>query len=178
MSEMLRIEDSETYPAEQSALGNNAYFLRGCQHHAPSVAYASCLNRIENRKKGRLPEIYAACSVAINCGDCMALGMQEQEQLAGKALYYINRDKLIEKSSQDELTAMERFAIPIRQRVKMPARSAKSAVAPVAAPAEKEVVKIDTGGYADALNAALAEKPKAGMSLAEIAKLRRKEMGA
>lgn len=92
--------DNETtlpiFGAEHSATGNNAYYLAGCRHVCHRPAYASCLSKIAERKKGRL-EGDADCSAAIGRKDCPALAMKHEEELTGKAIYFVNRKQLQEE---------------------------------------------------------------------------------
>lgn len=88
-----KFEDIEIYPVEKSAQGCNAYYHR-CEEVGHSAPYASCLARIEDRKQGRLPVIYAACSVAIGKKVCPAMAMRREELAEGRAIYFLNRTKM------------------------------------------------------------------------------------
>jgi len=179
-------EDIEIYPVEASALGTNAYYINCgvAGHHAP---YASCLMRIEQRKQGRLDIRWSDCSAAIGKKECSAQKLRKEELAEGRAIYFINRKKYQSwMQYRDEMTAtaLSSDRAPKRQRF----------VAPKETPPEsKRFIDIDTGSYADALNAALSakdlavatkapvvtaqQKPtpaapvKAGMSLLEMARM-------
>lgn len=79
--------------AEASEGGDNAFYLASCMHVQHRPAYAACLCKIEDRKKGRL-EGMPECSAAIGRKDCPALPMRQEEILAGKAIYFVSRKEL------------------------------------------------------------------------------------
>lgn len=149
--------DNETtlpiFGAEHSATGNNAYYLAGCRHVCHRPAYASCLSKIAERKKGRL-EGDADCSAAIGRKDCPALAMKREEELAGKAIYFVNRKQLQEEMRIAAEARGQVFARMAEQgkdwapsKTKRPKTTATPATAPVAA------LGID---YAAAINKAIA----------------------
>ncbi len=179
-----RFEDIEIYDPAVSATGNNAYYIDTCAIVGQRPSYASCLTKIAARKEGRLPTALADCSAAIGKCECPAQAMRKKEIDAGQAMFFINRRKLNEfVAEQEGITHQAILAMPNKQ-------------VPTPAPKKKPITTVTTGGYEDAINAAMkklsaptpAVKPaappapiaqptapaapaKAGMSLIELARL-------
>jgi|GEM_PF-2657083 len=85
------IKHDKAFPPSASAGGDNAYYLKGCETVQRSPAYASCLFKITEFEAGRSHDIYRDCHEAIRMRKCLALGMREEEQLKGVALYFFPR---------------------------------------------------------------------------------------
>ncbi|MFT4064243.1 hypothetical protein [Paraburkholderia sp.] len=149
------VKDDTLYPPDASMRGDNAHYLDYCEAGGHRPGYAVCLNKIKAVEERRLEGQLGGCEAAINGRTCPAFHMRENERLEGRALYYVNRSKLnewiaeqnkqpISSAFLDELKAARPKAAPKRTE---PAKAA--APAPVVASVE--------GGYAAAINAAMAE---------------------
>lgn len=79
--------------ADASAGGDNAYYLDYCIHVQHRPAYAACICKLQDRKKGRL-DGFPECSAAIGRKDCPAAAMRREEELADKAIYFVSRAEL------------------------------------------------------------------------------------
>lgn len=182
-----QFEDIEIYPVEASAQGHNSYYLANCEHVGHRPAYCACLKKVAERKNGRLDTQYSECSAAIGKKECVAMKMRKEEIAEGRALYFINRKKL--QSFQQYQTEMEqqRFSSMSFSKDKKP-QAKRPSIEPAAPKKPQHFLDVQTGSYADAINAAIAapapeikpvEQPKpvpaapikAGMSLLEMARL-------
>jgi hypothetical protein len=165
------------FPASASAGGDNAYYLKTCATLERPAAYAACLSRLSEIDAGSSNERTAECAKSLREGRCVAAGMREQEQLAGAALFYFPRNPskpfLPAKIAGDfgiEITNLTDPAlIPASHRPARPARPAPAAPAP--AEPKSILDSIDSGGYADALNAPAAPQPKKAITKDDLAKL-------
>ena len=182
------------YPAAQSMSGTNTYTV-GCKEAGFRAGYAVCLNKIAAFERDRNLSTYAACESAIKSKSCPALPMREQERLADKAMYYIDRRLMLEELDKQAQAQREAFAVQ-RTPVKKPAHGETSPTAATAAQQKIAAKPLQSStdeddGYAAAINAAIretqanaatpepVEKPepvvqKPGMSLLEIAKMHMK----
>ena len=192
--EQEQFQDSEIYPAEASEQGCNSFYLDNCEHVGHRPAYAACLKKVELRKRGRLDTSYSDCSAAIGRKECRAAKMQKEELAEGRAIYFINRKKLQAfhqyraEMEQRHFSSMS-FSKGDQKKVSKPRPIEQPKAPPPAAP--KHFLDMNTGSYADAINAAMktaapepaaqAMKPvqqvqapaapvKAGMSLLEMAR--------
>lgn len=145
-----------------SALGTNAYYLDDCKvvEHRPS--YAACLAKFRDhqiKKEGlRGTE---SCRASMKAGTCKAADMHLEEELAGKALYFVDRNRLSDESlrhsaampspsfvrpgSAKKVDDNKTYASPSAPVVKRPPAVVASAPTPTA------------GSYADAINMAMRE---------------------
>lgn len=190
-----QFEDIEIYPAEASEQGINAYYLDNCEHVGHRPAYCACLKKVADRKNGRLASHLSDCSAAIGRKDCRAAKMRKEELAEGRAIYFINRLKLrsfmqYQSEMEQQRWASMSFGKDDKKKAPKPRMVAEAPKAPPAEP--KHFLDMNTGSYADAINAALkpvapepaalALKPapqpqapvapiKAGMSLLEMARL-------
>lgn len=82
---------TEKLPPEASRSGKNAYYVP-CEvvHSRPN--YGVCLFVIKAYDEDRLNGSYADCARAIHGGYCEARKAQQEEQKAGRALYYKERE--------------------------------------------------------------------------------------
>ena len=150
-----------------SALGTNAYYLDDCKvvEHRPS--YAACLAKFRDhqiKKEGR--QGTEACRASMRAGTCKAADMHLEEELAGKALYFVDRNRLSDESlrhssampspsfvrpgSAKRVDDSKTYASPSNVVIKRP-----PPIIAAALPA--------ASGYADAINMAMREtlaKPK------------------
>lgn len=153
-----KFEDIEIYPAEASEQGCNAYYLPGCEIAGHRPAYAACLKKIADRKNGRLSSSVAECSAAIGKKECPAQRMRKEEIVEGRAIYFVNRNKL--RSFMQYQSEMEQqrwvsmsFSKDDKKKSPKPRMVAEAPKAPPSAP--KHFLDMNTGSYADAINAAL-----------------------
>jgi hypothetical protein len=82
-----------------SGLGNNAYYLDDCKivEHRPS--YAACLAKYRDhliKKEGSHGS--QPCRAAMKAGTCKAMDMHMEEELAGRAMFFIDRNRLSDES--------------------------------------------------------------------------------
>jgi hypothetical protein len=149
-------KDNEIYPAEASEQGCNAYYLPGCDIAGHRPAYAACLKKISDRKNGRLTTSLSECSAAIGKKQCPAQRMRKEEIVEGRAIYFVNRNKL--RSFMQYQTEMEQqrwasMSFDKGEKKSKPRVVAEPPKAPPTAP--KHFLDMNTGSYADAINAAL-----------------------
>lgn len=85
------MSEIKVHPASMSADSSNAFYLKGCETVQHSPSYAACLFRISEHEQGRTYPGKESCIDAINSNKCRAKEMRQQEQLAGQALYYFQR---------------------------------------------------------------------------------------
>jgi len=182
------------YPAAQSMSGTNTYTV-GCKEAGFRAGYAVCLNKIAAFERDRSLSAYTVCETAIKGKSCPAMPMREQEQLAGKAMYYVDRRLMLEELDKQAQAQREAYAAQ-RPPVKKPAHGTTSPTAastpqPKIAAKSIQSTSNEEDGYAAAINAAIKETQaqaatpepvetpepvvqKPGMSLLEIAKLHMK----
>jgi hypothetical protein len=175
-------------PPEYSMRGDNATYLDYCHHASHKPGYAVCANKVFAWLRDGDLNFNPTCARAMLHNDCQALVWFNEEKTAGKSLHYIQRETLAALPDRPvvEPDRKPTLPFPIHKGKKSEPKPA------VAAPAA-------TSGYADAINAAMAELPaaqpkaapkpvpvapaaqpkptqpvqaKPGMSLLEIARLR------
>lgn len=139
------------YPPEQSMGGINAFNF-GCRPLGFSPGYCVCLNKIMAYERDGKLSAYPDCEKAIRNKDCPALGMRQEERVAGKALYFLDRNLL-----REEMDKHFKETMPALRPAKAPALT-KSAPKPAPAPATPVTPLAGAeDGYAAAINAAIAE---------------------
>lgn len=164
------VKHDTNYPPEASTKGDNAYYLRGCDEVQRSPSYASCLHKIKEHEAGRWNSNFQECVPAMKAGKCQAQGMRQAEQLAGVALYYFPRRPpaalhLPVSVSGDfgvRITNLTDPALIPKTPNSVPTSRFMDTVKKVGAavfgkPTQEPGLQIDTGSYADALNAAPSE---------------------
>jgi hypothetical protein len=172
-------KDDTYYPPAQSAAGTNAYYMDYCAAGGCRPGYAVCLNKVAAVEEGRMPSVFSGCTTAIEGKTCPALSMRAQEQLEGRAMFYIDRAKQLEffnaqakapitSAFLDELKAASKEARAEREAKKGATPPPVTKTAPQVTPS----VVVGSGGYADALTAAVtsimveaAERSKAKTQL-------------
>lgn len=175
--EKMEFIDETIYPPEVSAGGINAFYMPGCDHVGHRPSYAICLNKIMHyERNGKLDDLHG-CGQQISSKLCPALKLRAEEKAAGKAIYFIHREKLQAfKSEQDQ---QQRAAVEAKSAIKRDPNTMKFPAEVNLArglPADhvdhfhigkgkphQPAPKKDTGllahsgaSYADAINAALA----------------------
>jgi hypothetical protein len=140
------------YPPEQSMAGYNSYSF-GCKTVGFSPGYCVCLNKISAYERDGKLTTYPECEKAIRNKDCPALAMRQEERVAGKALYFLDRNIL-----REEMDKHFKDAIPALRPSAKPATTLKSAPKPAPTPASQPTPLASAqDGYAAAINAAIAE---------------------
>ena len=136
------MEETKIEGPEASRDGKRNAFHVSCQVVGHNRPYAACLRLIDERKDGRLQVVYADCSAAIGKKQCPALQMRREEVEAHKAIYFIERARML----AGEVTEK------VRQFFTKPAAEPEPSKS---TPSRKSSVidRIDTGSYADAINA-------------------------
>jgi hypothetical protein len=109
----------ETNPPELSADGKRNAYYHNCKVIGGDQNFAVCLNKIERRKAGALPAIYADCSVSISKKTCPALAMRQQELKEGRAIFFTERQRDIKDAPI--MTRAKSLFKPTRTEVKRPA---------------------------------------------------------
>lgn len=150
----MKFEDEEVYAPAESASKHNGMYLDYCEVTWHRPAYAACLNKITERKEGRLDVRFAGCSAAIGKKMCPALKLQTEEAAAGKAIYFINRAKLSAFNQYKQEMDGQAFASSVdSDNVRKTRRAAKRPeLEPVSAP---RIESDQEDGYAAAINAAM-----------------------
>lgn len=156
-----QFEDIEIYPAEASEQGCNAYYLPGCEIAGHRPAYAACLKKISDRKNGRLNSSIAECSAAIGKKECLAQRMRKEEIVEGRAIYFVNRNKLrsfmqYQSEMEQQRWASMSFGKDDKKKQSKPRMVAEAPKAPTP-PEPKHFLDMNTGSYADAINAAMKQ---------------------
>lgn len=167
------INHDTIYPPSASGGGENAYYLRGCEVVQRSPSYASCLFKIGEQEAGRKNELHAECASAGS--RCAARAMRDEERLQGKALYYFPRKPpqalhlpvsvtgdfgvRITNLTPPELIPRQPNSTPSSKFLATIGKSAsgKTSVAPKKP--DSFLDSIDSGGYAEAINATPAPSP-------------------
>lgn len=151
---MLNLEysDDEVYPLEASKSGDNAFYINACAIAGHSPSYAACLARIDANDKGELNSLYSDCGTAMCNGSCDAVKMRREEEAKGKAIFFVSRPKMQEFNNyRDSFKARGDDA---------PGNVGRDPVkyTPSKAPGfrAKSAIPESDGGYAAAINAALA----------------------
>lgn len=166
--------DDTIYPPSKSMAGTNAYYMDYCTTGEQRPGYAVCLHKIKAFEEGRMRDQLGACAGAIQWKTCPAMGLRDKEALEGRALFYLDREKLREWHTAqmkmpvtsgflDELKAAGKPARDAREAARVTAREAAGknppwSTTPLTKPAPKPAPIIgSTDGYAAAINAALKE---------------------
>jgi len=158
--------DDEIYPVEASLWGTNAYHF-SCTVRAGTQANCICANKLKAFDEKRFGGILEECHDAIRVGTCPARAMRREEELAGKAIYFVNRKKL--QAANDARDAAARATVPAKWGEKKPAPVRTAPKVDDAqkpehkAPVVKSQPKVeapsfsDGGDYAAAINRAMSE---------------------
>lgn len=99
-------EATETIePITASADGTRNMFTLKCVPLEQSMNYAACLWRqgVLSSPNTKTPADWAPCGTACRAGTCTALNMRQEEVLAGKAIYFQDRNvfrKVIDAAKQ------------------------------------------------------------------------------
>jgi hypothetical protein len=144
-----------TLPPAVSADSKRNAFYTDCRALQVKKPYAMCQYIIDHTGDVSLQVIYSDCLSEIRHGRCTALGMRQEEQLKGQAIYFVERVK-----GAAVVVQQDAWVAPTRKTSRSGYQRDKYAVgAPVtptrSAPAAKPVVpEFDGNIYAAALNIA------------------------
>jgi hypothetical protein len=145
------------YPPEQSAAGTNTWTVKTCRAVGYTPGYCVCLNKLKAFERDEGLASYPECHKAIGDKSCPAISLRQEEQLEGKALYYVDRALLREEMEKTFAASTPSF----RPTKVTPAPTTKpqAAVKPIPAPTPQDctVPASVTDGYAAAINAAIKE---------------------
>lgn len=87
------IQEGTDFPPEKSAEGSNAFYHR-CAVVGYAAPYCGCLLSIKRVESGERKKIaFQSCADAIERGVCPSLALKQEEADAGKAIYYVARNK-------------------------------------------------------------------------------------
>lgn len=150
------IEAPAHMPAVCADGKRNAYYL-DCKPLEQKKPYAACLHTIKLSQEGALPSMYSACDVEIRAGRCKALGMREQEELQGRAIYFTERTSVGIVSGAAE--SMRRFFDGLKNMAKGFTTSPEPTPRPAPTPKKKDFLdRIDAPDYAMAITDMVAEE--------------------
>ena len=145
---------------DKSADGKTNAFIFGCKPTEQSMHYAACLHRVSAIKAGDpIPKDWSTCESQVRHCSCPALSMRQEEELAGKSLFYRARDVV-----QSMAAAASRWFMPGIDIDKVHKQRPKRSTSALDA-------LDDVGTYADALNApelAAAPKPRPVIPIAQV----------
>ena len=140
---------------EFSMGGINA-FSHGCKTVGFTPGYAVCLHKMAAYERDGGLKAYPECEKAIRNKDCPAIAMRKEELVAGKALYFIDRNIL-----REEMDKHFKAQVPDRTPAKAPSKFNTTKATPAPAPkveSDNRLMAMPEGdGYAAAINAAIAE---------------------
>lgn len=160
------------YPPEQSGHGNNTYTVKGCAAIGYTPGYCVCLCKIKAFERDGALAHHTECEKAISGRTCRALAMRQEEQAAGKALFYVDRGLLREEMdkafaapvarfapSKPTSTARHKFGTLVATKPGAEYEESGESVRQVVKPAKPAVEPsfMPEDGYAAAINAAIKE---------------------
>jgi len=138
-----------------SADGKRNSFIFACEPTEQSMAYAACLwrQKVLETPNVKTPADWAGCSTAAAHGRCAALQMRKEEELAGRAIYFRDRN-LVRKLTG----SISKWLMPsIVPKAYTPAPAAP---APAPALAKKKGSMLDAMGDMGGFAAAVTEAAK------------------
>lgn len=159
--------DAIIHPVATSADGLRNSFSSRCAVTEQVMNYAACQWRqrvIGAQPSVNTPADWAPCIQAAKSNRCQANTMLQEEQLAGKAIFFVERFNV-----RTAANAARRWGEKAVSTLKNLPASIKTA--PVAKPADILDSMGDTGDYADAITAAVAETPAAAPVAVVVPKL-------
>lgn len=157
------ISTEHPLPPETSGKGTNTLYI-ACNAVGFSSNYAVCQHVLAKHREGALPQSYSGCGQAIDAGNCDAAKMQKMEKEAGKALFYRERQRYVEKVVEEKVRPVDTTSESYqRGRYGLKAVQAKSQ--PVKAPAQQGPVEFNPAAV---INAGVqGEKEKAARQKGE-----------
>ena len=147
--------DETIEPITASADGTRNAQSLTCPKLGQSMNYAACLWRqsVLSKPDIRTPADWAPCAGAARSNECTALQMRREEELAGRAIYFRDRQRAITEARQQ-------WIMPAIGRRADPGPAAAAPAAP-ARPAHALDALAGAGGYADALSIAAKQQASA-----------------
>lgn len=136
-----------------SADGRRNAFVLHCKPLEQRMNYAACLARVDLIATGTFPKDLNSCDSQCSLGRCIAKDMRQEEQLQGRAIYFLARTGVREAAEKVIDYARERIANVVAKVT--PKRSATPARA--AATSLLDTLASTSTDYADALTAAATE---------------------
>ena len=152
-----------TYPPERSAGGVNTFTVKGCKAVGYTPGYCVCLNKLMAFERDKGLASYPECDKAIRDKSCIAISMRQEEQTAGKALYFVDRALLREEMDKQFGQATASFRPTKAIPAAAPTTAPKKVEPKPAAKSDDRLMAMPTDGYAAAINAAIqeaAQQPK------------------
>jgi hypothetical protein len=154
---------SEFTPISASADGKRNTYSRRCDVVEQVMNYAACLWRqnVLAAPNVKTPSDWACCAAAARNGTCNALNMRREEEIAGKAIYFRDRQQ-------------PSFVDAARKWAHSSWGTVKKAVIPVASPPKPAAVldKLGSlGDYSDAISEAVSTAPADAPVAAPVPKL-------
>lgn len=151
------------YPPSKSAGGTNTFTVKHCKAVGFTPGYCVCLNKIAAFERDKGLASYAECEKAISTKSCVAMGMRDEEQIAGRALYYVDRALVREEMDKAFAAAAPKFKTSTPPKVSKPQPQPSSVSVAARVPAAKpETTSLipDTpdNDYAAAINAAIQQE--------------------
>lgn len=145
-------------PLASSASGKNAYYIGTCRHTEHNPAYAACLDKIRRAASGEA--IDTRCTSAINLSTCQAKNMRQSEELAGHALYFVEREAIATNHNKVPPWAVKPTGPNEPSAIKQPAADKYNSPHVYVGGEHgrrKPSAPDDGGSYADAINEAIKE---------------------
>lgn len=146
-----------SYPPEQSSAGTNTFTVKGCKAVGYTPGYCVCLHKLKAFERDKGLSSYPECERAIKDKACPAIGMRQEEQVAGQSLYYVDRTLLREEMDK---TFAESARLARHKPAPAPVVKPEPIKAAVAKRVEQSLTTMPTpeiDGYAAAINAAIKE---------------------
>lgn len=148
----------EDNPLEMSLGGRNTVY-HPCEVYQGRPSYASCLTVINKIRAGNelIKTLRPECVTAVENGTCKAMGMRKEEELAGRALFFV--DYLRMREERDRAAALALLNSPIK--LKRSTREGMPRGKPVEVEAPQETPQIKTSRAptsADPYNTNIAQR--------------------
>lgn len=160
---MEQLNTNVAIPVEASGNGRRNAFVLHCDVMMHAKQYAVCLNICAKMDAGTPLSLYGDCIQASRANTCAARRMRAHELKEGHAVYFRERETMaVAEAPRSE------FVTPAKSPVTNTAK-------PEPVTSVVRATPVSTGGYADAINRALAahtakSESKPGESLLEMAK--------
>jgi hypothetical protein len=87
------VEAKPILPPSVSADAKRNAFYTKCPEQQSTKPYAMCQYIAANQGDDSIKTLYGDCLSAIHRGRCVAVGMREEEELKGQAIYFVERVK-------------------------------------------------------------------------------------
>lgn len=151
-------------PVTSSTDGRRNSYTVACEITSQSMNYAACLWRlgVMASPKTRIPPDWDVCANARKCNTCPAVAMRDEEMLAGKSIYFVDRTIVRRSPNAGSWGASK---MPAQTYSSASVSKASAPTAPTAPARKIDMLEAagKTGSYADAITEAIktaAEAPK------------------